>query len=70
MAIIPVPKPMAKAGKGLFSSGVRFFSRLIQQTEVTDSVQEASICWNDARNAKSHMMMRPELSKQHSSYSG
>jgi len=63
MAIVPVPKPTAKARAGSSSPGVMFFSRLIQQMEVTDPAQEASICWNDARNAKSHTMMRPELSK-------
>ena len=61
---------MAKAGAGSSSPGVMFFTRVIQQMEVTDPAEEASICWNDARNAKSHMMMRPELSKQHSGYSG
>jgi hypothetical protein len=63
MAIVPVPNPTAKAGAGSSSPGVMFFSRLIQQIEVTDPAQEASICWNEARNAKSHTTMRPELSK-------
>jgi hypothetical protein len=63
MEIVPVPKPTAKAGAGSSSPGVMFFSRLIQQREVADPAQEASICWNGARNAKSQIIMRPELSK-------
>jgi hypothetical protein len=63
MEIIPVPKPTAKAGAGSSSPGVMFFSRFIQQREVADPAQEASICWNGARNAKSQIIMTPELSK-------
>jgi hypothetical protein len=69
MAIVPVPKLTAKAGAGSSSPGVMFFNRLIQQMKVTDSAQEVSICWKDAHKARSHTMMRPELSK-HSCYSG
>ena len=56
---------MAKAGAGSSSPGVMFFTRVIQQMEVTDPAEEVSIYWNDAHNAKSHTMMRPELSNQH-----
>ena len=70
MAIIPVLKLTAKAGAGLSSPGVMFFTRVIQQMEVMDPAEEVSICWNDACNAKSHTMMRAELSKQHLGYSG
>lgn len=63
MAIVPVPKPTAKAGAGSSSPEVMFFCKLIQQTEVTDPALEASIRWNGARNDISHIKMRPELSK-------
>ena len=64
----PSPKSDSNTGAGPSSPGVMIFSRLIQQREVADPVQEESICWNGARNPKSQIKMTPELSK-HSSLS-
>jgi hypothetical protein len=60
-----VPNLTAKAGEGLsegLSPSRPFFETLIQQRDVTEPVNKASIIWRDSQDPKSHMTIKPELS--------
>ena len=62
-----MPNPTAKAGEGLsegLSPAVPSFETLIQQRDVTEPANEASIVWRGSRDPKSHMIIRPELSEK------